>query len=89
MSGYQQCSLAEEKWMKSIGKLSRHSNVRYFSVTEIVDRGKLTIQHHPTLDMPTNYTTKPLQGGKLLQFRKEILGNQNILWRLVVEVVVG
>ena len=66
--------LLEKNGRKSIGKCSRHLNVRYFFVTDVVDRGNLTIQHCPTLDMPADFMTKPLQGTKFLQFRKEILG---------------
>ena len=51
--------LLEKNGRKSVGKHSRHLNVRYFFVTDVVDRGKLTIQHCPTLDMTANYMTKP------------------------------
>ena len=66
--------LLEKNGKASAGKRSRHLNVRYFFVKDIVDQGRLTIQHCPTLDMPADFMTKPLQGSKFLEFRNLILG---------------
>ena len=41
---------------------------------DVVDSGKLTIEHCPTLEMIADYMTKPLQGQMFLEFRTEILG---------------
>ena len=66
--------LLQKNGRKSIGEHSRLVNVRYFYINDVVDRGKLTIEHCPTLEMIAEYMTKPLQGQKVLEFRKEILG---------------
>lgn len=59
---------------KSVRKHSRHLNIMYFFVTDVLEKGKLTIQHCPTLDMITDYMKKPPQGAKILQFMNDILG---------------
>ena len=66
--------LLENNGKASAGKRSRHLNVIYFFVKQIVDQGKLTIQHCPTLDMPADFMTKSLQGSAFLEFRNMILG---------------
>ena len=66
--------LLEKNDRKFVGKRSRHLHVRYFFIMDVVDRGKRTIGHCPTLEMIADYMTKPLQGQKFLEFRTKILG---------------
>ena len=60
---------------KSVGKRSRHLNVRYFFVTDQVEKGNLEIEYCPTDKMIGDFMTKPTQGKKFIEFRKNILGN--------------
>ena len=66
--------LLEKNGRKSAGKRSRALNVRYFFLTDQVDHGNLTINYCPTAMMIADFHSKPLQGAKFQQFRKDILG---------------
>jgi len=66
--------LLEVNGRKSAGKRSRVLNVRYFFLTDQVEKGTLSIEYCPTDDMLGDFMTKPLQGEKFLKFRKAILG---------------
>ncbi len=40
-----------------------------------VEKGNVTIEYCPTLEMIGDYMTKPLQGKLFEKFRKEIMGH--------------
>ena len=69
--------LLEVNGRKSAGKRSRALNVRYYFVTDQVEKGRIIIEHCPTDTMIADYNTKPLQGEKFRQFRAEIMGEQD------------
>ena len=58
----------------SAGKRSRHMNIRYFFVTDQVNKNLASISYCPTDDMDSDYHTKPLQGKKFHKFRARIMG---------------
>ena len=45
----------------------------YYFITDRVKAGELNIEYSPIGDMVADYSTKPLQGKKFYQFRKEIM----------------
>ena len=49
---------------KSAGKRSRALNIRYFFLTDQVEKGNLKIEYCPTETMIGDNMTKPLQGEK-------------------------
>ena len=65
--------LLEENGKKSSGKRTRHLNIRYFFLTDQVEKGNVSIQYCPTDEMIGDYMSKPLQGEKCRKFRKDIL----------------
>ena len=67
--------LLEINGKRSAGKRSRALNIRYFFITDQVEKRNLEIKYCPTNDMLGDYFTKPLQGRKFLNFRKSILGD--------------
>jgi len=69
--------LLEENGRKSAGKRSRAINIRYFFVTDQVEKGNVKIEYCPTDDMIADFMTKPLQGEKFRKFRDLILGEQD------------
>ena len=69
--------LLEKNGRKSAGKRSRAINIRYFFVTDHVDKGNVTIEYCPTDEMIADFMTKPLQGQKFRDFRSDILGEQD------------
>ena len=58
---------------KSVGQRSRHINIRYFFITDQVQKGIVTIEYCPTDEMESDYLTKPLQGFKFTKFRIRIM----------------
>jgi hypothetical protein len=69
--------LLEKNGRKSAGKRSRAINIRYYFVTDHVDKGNVTIEYCPTDEMIADFMTKPLQGEKFRTFRSAILGEQD------------
>ncbi|CAJ1960243.1 unnamed protein product [Cylindrotheca closterium] len=69
--------LLEENGRKSAGKRSRAINIRYFFITDQVEKGKFKVKYCPTDDMIADFMTKPLQGEKFRKFRDLILGPQD------------
>ena len=65
--------LLEENGKKSSGKRTRHLNIRYFFLTDQVEKGNVSIQYCPTDEMIGDYMSKPLQGEKFRKFRKDTL----------------
>jgi hypothetical protein len=66
--------LLEINGKKSSGKRTRALDIRYFFLTDQVEKGNLSIEHFPTDDMVGDFHTKPLQGEKFRKSRNEILG---------------
>ena len=66
--------LLETNGRKSAGKWSRALNIRYFFISDQVEKGNVIVDYCPTEQMVGDMLTKPLQGNKFLQFRNIILG---------------
>ena len=47
---------------------------KIFLVTDHIEKGDLTVKYCPTDKMLGDFYTKPLQGKKFSDFRKEIMG---------------
>ena len=69
--------LLETNGRASAGKRSRALNIRYFFVTDQVEKGNVSIEYMPTDEMWADFMTKPLQGEKFRKFRALILGEQD------------
>jgi len=65
----------EENGKASSGKRTRHFNIKYFYITDLIQRGEVTIKYCPTDDMIADYMTKPITGKKFQEFKKAIMGN--------------
>jgi hypothetical protein len=61
--------------LTSSGPRTRALNIRYFFLTDQVEKGNVMIDFCPTDDMIADYMTKPLQGAKFLKFKKLIMGH--------------
>ena len=57
---------------------SRHIHIRYFFVKDIVDKGEEKVEYCPTLQMLSDFFTKPLQGALYNKFRNVIMGYEPI-----------
>ena len=67
------CMLLEKNGQMLSSRRTKHINVRYYFITDRIEKGDLKIEYCPTDDMVADYMTKPLQGDKFRKFRKEIL----------------
>ena len=59
----------------SCGQKSRHVNVRYFFVKDIIKQNQISVEYCPTDLMVADFFTKPLQGGLFRKFKAVIMGH--------------
>jgi hypothetical protein len=62
---------------KSSGKRTRHFNIKYFFITDLIKRQEVKVEYCPTESMLADYMTKPLIGIKFEKFRKDIMNLKN------------
>ena len=67
--------LMEINGKASSGKRTRHMNIRFFNITDRVEKGEVEIMWVPREDMVADYLTKALQGAEFRRFRDLIMGN--------------
>ena len=72
-----QSSICLENNGKTSQKRTRAINIRYFFVTDNVEKGNLQIKYKPTEDMVADFLTKPLQGKWFENFRERLMGIQS------------
>ena len=60
---------------QSSSKRTRAINIRYFFLTDQIEKGNLTVEYCPTGEMWGDYLTKPLQGPLEVRMRKKIMGH--------------
>ena len=65
--------LLETNGRASAGKRSRHLDMRYFFIHDLVDKKIISVQHCPTEEMDGDYMSKPLHGNKFVKFRERIM----------------
>ena len=63
----------ESNGQASVGKRSRHINVRCFFVADQIKQGNVQMRCRSTNEMMADHMTKPLQGKKFQEFRKQML----------------
>ena len=61
----------------SSSKHTHHMNIHYFFIMDHIQAGDLQVEYCPTDDMIADFFTKPLQGGKFVRFRDQILNVQS------------
>ena len=64
--------LAENK-KYSAGKRTRHFDIKYFYITDLIDRKEVSIQHCSSNDMLADYHTKPLIGETFEMMRNKTM----------------
>ena len=66
--------LLERNDKKSSSKKTRAINIRYFFITDQVEKGNVNIEYCPTGEMLADFMTKPLQGKLFAKFKKSLMG---------------
>ncbi|KAL7570585.1 hypothetical protein ACA910_017636 [Epithemia clementina (nom. ined.)] len=57
----------------SSGKRTRHLNIKYFFITDQIEKEQVKIEYCPTDELWADYMTKPLMGSKFKKFREQIM----------------
>lgn len=63
----------ENNGKSSNGKRTRHFDIKYFYITDLIKRNEIQIEYCPTDAMIADYMTKPLIGAKFIKFRQYIM----------------
>jgi hypothetical protein len=66
--------LLEKNGKKSSSKRTRALNIRYFFITDQIEKGILEVEYCPTGEMVADFFTKPLQGKLFEKFKTQIMG---------------
>ena len=72
--------LLEKNGRVSSSKRTKHIDVRYFFVTDRIQRGEVTSQWCLTGEMVADFMTKPLQGKAFTKFRDIVMGMNTVSW---------
>ena len=64
-----------ENGKRSSSKCTRAINIRYFFLTDQIEKGNLKVECCPTTQMWGDYMTKPLQGSLGTNMRKKLMGH--------------
>ena len=76
--------LLETNGRQSAGKRSRALNIRYFFITDQVEKGNAAVEYCNTDDMIGDFHTKPVQGHKYKKFGDTIMGITMFhIWNIV------
>ncbi len=66
----------EQNGRASASKRTRHFHIKYFYITDLIQRKECEIQYCPTAEMVGDYHTKPLSGALFKKFRDMIMNFQ-------------
>ena len=73
----------------SSGKRTRHFDIKYFHVTDLIGRDEVIIIYCPTDDMIADYMTKPVVGTTFVRFRDLIMNLSGIYHQFGQQECVG
>ena len=66
--------LLEGNGKSSSGKRTRHLNIRFFCITDLLEKQEFEVEHCPTEDMQADFLTKPLQGETFKKMSEWLMG---------------
>ena len=69
--------LPERNRKESSGKRTRHFDIKYFYITGLVSRDKVTVEYCPTKIMWADFHTKPQVGKKFVDFWNKIMNGNS------------
>ena len=59
---------------RSTSELTRHIDLGFFWIHDLLKRGLITVEYCPTEQMVADYMTKPLQGSLFQTMRDKVMG---------------
>ena len=65
----------EENGRTSASKRTRHFNIIYFFITDLIRQGDVKVEYCPTDYMLADYMIKPLVGSKFKRFKGQVMGS--------------
>ena len=65
-----------ENGKRSSSKRTRAINIRYFFLTDQIEKGNVRVEYCPTKEMWADYMAKPLSGALEIKMRKKIMGHE-------------
>ena len=68
----------EKNGRRSCSQKSRHIDIRYFYMKDLVEKGIIKIEYCPTEAMIADFFTKPLQGSLFKTLKKVIMGQISV-----------
>ena len=68
--------LLEKNGKLSSSRRTKHLSIRYFFITDRINKGDLQVEYCPPTDMIADFFTKPLQGKLFLKFRSMIMNHE-------------
>jgi hypothetical protein len=66
--------LLESNGKRSSSNRTRHFNIRYFFLTDQIEKGTVEVNYCPTEEMSADFMTKPLQGHLFETHKRSIMG---------------
>ena len=60
---------------RSTSELTRHIEIGYYWVHDLIKRGLISLEYCPTTEMVADYFTKPLQGATYKSIRAKVMGD--------------
>ena len=58
---------------RSSGQRTRHLHIKFFTITDHIEKGWVTVRYCPTAEMTADFFTKPLTGELFRKFRARIM----------------
>ena len=68
----------EKNGRRSCSQRTRHIDIRYFYIKDLVDKGIIIIKYCPTELIIDDFFTKPLQGALFYRMRDVVMGNISV-----------
>jgi hypothetical protein len=79
----------EQNGKESSGKRTRHFDIKYFYVTDLIGRDEVEIEYCNTDEMLADYNTKPVVGREFLLFRDRFMNLTGKHHRILQQECVG
>jgi hypothetical protein len=70
--------LLEKNGKRSSSQRTRAMNIRYFFITDQIEKGNMQVKYCPTNEMVADFFTKPVCGPKFYRFKALVMGQEDL-----------